>query len=293
MYEFSNAIEQMKPNTGLGKGLSAIFATEEQNTPSLGAIRSEIELRLIDANTAQPRTAFDAEALNELAASIERLGLIQPITVRATDGGRYQIISGERRYRAAKQAGLKAIPAYVRQVGDDQLLEMALVENVQREELDAIEIALSLHRLTSELGLTQEALSLSVGKRRSTVANYLRLLTLTEEVQAAVRSHQISMGHARALVGIASEDRQRELLAQMIKQELSVRAVEALVKSTPKPQLPTPKPQQLTTYATRINEQLGTKGAKVEANERGAGKITLRFGSKRELEELIARIEGK
>lgn len=283
----------MKPNTGLGKGLSAIFATEEQNTPTMGAVSSEIELRLIDANPGQPRTGFDTEALNELAASIGRLGLIQPITVRSIDGGRYQIVSGERRFRAAKQAGLKAIPAYVRQVGDDELLEMALVENVQREELDAIEIALSLHRLTSELGLTQEALSQSVGKRRSTVANYLRLLTLTEEVQAAVRTHSISMGHARALVGVESPERQRELLAQIIKNDWSVRAVEALVKSTPKAQTPKPKAQKLTEYATRLTQHLGAKAVKVEANERGAGTITLRFASKRELDELVARIEGK
>lgn len=283
----------MKPSTGLGKGLSAIFATEEQNTPTLGAVGSEIELKLIDANPGQPRVAFDQEALEELSASIGRLGLIQPITVRSTDGGRFQIISGERRFRAAKQAGLKTIPAYVREVGDDKLLEMALVENVQREELDAIEIALSLHRLTEELGLTQEALSQSVGKRRSTVANYLRLLSLDEEVQAAVRARQISMGHARALVGVDSNERQRELLTQIIKNDLSVRAAEALVQSKPKSVAPRPTSQKLSDYTVRLAEHLGSKGVTVESNERGAGKITLRFASKRELDELVARIEGK
>ena len=284
----------MKPTTGLGKGLSAIFATEEQNTPALGAVSSQIELALVDANPSQPRTAFDAEALAELAASIARLGIIQPITVRATEGGRYQIVSGERRTRAARQAGLKTIPAYVREVGDDELLEMALVENVQREELDAIEIALSLQRLTAELGLTQEALSQSVGKRRSTVANYLRLLTLDEEVQAAVRAGKISMGHARTLVVVEGAERQRELLAEILKRDLSVRAAEALVKGpAPKRSAKAAAKVGLTDYTARLAEHLGTKGVKVESNERGAGKITLRFASKRELDELVARIEGK
>lgn len=283
----------MKP-TGLGKGLSAIFETEDHNTPALGSVSSEVELARIVANPSQPRTSFDEVALDELASSIKRLGVIQPITLRETGGGKYQIISGERRFRASKLAGLTSIPAYVRTVGDEQLLEMALVENIQREELDAIEIALSLSRLTGELGLTQDALSQSVGKRRSTVANYLRLLTLAEEVQAAVRSATITMGHARALAGVESHDKQRELLVKIVKEELSVRATELLVKTAPEKALPVKvKKVAMTDYSSRLQSVLDIKRVVVEANERGVGRITLPFASQRELEAIIAKIENK
>lgn len=283
----------MKP-TGLGKGLSAIFETEEHNTPSLGSVSSEVELKRIEANPSQPRTSFDAQALDELAASIGRLGVIQPITLREVASSKYQIISGERRFRAAKIAGLTSIPAYVRTVGDEQVLEMALVENIQREELDAIEIALSLNRLTSELGLTQEALSQSVGKRRSTVANYLRLLTLAEEVQAAVKGGQITMGHARALASSDDHQMQRELLEKVIKGELSVRETESLV-SNPKTKTEVKQKARkvsLTDYSSRLGAVLDMKKVKVEANERGAGRITLAFGSQAELQRIVDLIEG-
>lgn len=283
----------MKP-TGLGKGLSAIFETEEHNTPSLGSVSSEVELTRIEANPSQPRTSFDAQALDELAASIARLGVIQPITLREVKDGKYQIISGERRFRAAKIAGLTSIPAYVRTVGDEQVLEMALVENIQREELDAIEIALSLNRLTSELGLTQEALSQSVGKRRSTVANYLRLLTLAEEVQAAVKGGLITMGHARALASSDDHQAQREFLEKVIKGELSVRETENLV-SKPKTKVEIKQKARnvsLTDYSSRLGAVLDMKKVKVEANDRGAGRITLSFGSQAELQRIVDMIEG-
>lgn len=283
----------MKP-TGLGKGLSAIFETEEHNTPSLGSVSSEVELTRIEANPSQPRTSFDAQALDELAISITRLGVIQPITLREVASGNYQIISGERRFRAAKIAGLTSIPAYLRTVGDEQVLEMALVENIQREELDAIEIALSLNRLTSELGLTQEALSQSVGKRRSTVANYLRLLTLAEDVQAAVKGGQITMGHARALASSDDHQMQRELLEKVIKGELSVRETENLV-SKPKTKVEIKQKARnisLTDYSSRLGAVLDMKKVKVEANDRGAGRITLSFGSQAELQRIMDMIEG-
>lgn len=282
----------MKP-TGLGKGLSAIFETEGNNTPSMGSKSSEIELVLIEANPNQPRTSFDAEALGELASSIKRLGVIQPITLRAEKSGKYQIISGERRFRAAKLAGLTSIPAYVREVGDEQLLEMALVENIQREELDAIEIALSLKRLTEELGLTQDALSQSVGKRRSTVANYLRLLSLSEDVQAAVRAGKITMGHARALVVVENHDQQRAILDQIISGELSVRATEILVSKPKTDKLPKAKKLTMKDMSSRLMAVLPCKRIKVESNEKGAGKITVSFASAKELEAIISQIEQK
>ncbi|MEF9949968.1 MAG: ParB/RepB/Spo0J family partition protein [Mucinivorans sp.] len=278
---------------GLGKGLSAIFETEDHNTPTLGSVSSEVELSAIDVNPSQPRTSFDSQALEELAASIARLGVIQPITLRQSADGRYQIVSGERRFRASKLAGLTSVPAYIRTVGDEQLLEMALVENIQREELDAIEIALSLSRLVNELGLTQEALSASVGKRRSTVANYLRLLTLDETVQAAVRCGQITMGHARALVGVENHKTQCELLERIVKNELSVRAVEELVREPAKTVPQKAKKIKLTTYSDRLSEVLGTKKIKVEASDRGVGRITLNFTSTAELERIIEKIENK
>lgn len=281
----------MKP-TGLGKGLSAIFETEGQNSRTMGSVSSEIALKRIEANPNQPRTFFDETALVELAESIKRLGVIQPITLRAQSNGQYLIISGERRFRAASMAGLTSIPAYVRTVGDEQLLEMALVENIQREELDAIEIALSLHRLTEELGLTQEALSQSVGKRRSTVANYLRLLTLCEEVQAAVRAGVITMGHARALVVVENHEEQRALLEKIIKGELSVRSTENLIKQ-PKATEPKVKRANLSEFSSRLIQVLPTKRVKVEANEKGMGKITMTFTSRKELEAIISKIEGK
>ncbi|MEG2098663.1 MAG: ParB/RepB/Spo0J family partition protein [Mucinivorans sp.] len=282
----------MKP-TGLGKGLSAIFETEDHNTPTLGSVSSEIELSKIEVNPSQPRTSFDEQALDELAASIARLGVIQPITLRETTGGKYQIVSGERRFRASKLAGLTSVPAYIRTVGDEQLLEMALVENIQREELDAIEIALSLSRLTNELGLTQEVLSASVGKRRSTVANYLRLLTLDETVQAAVKNSSITMGHARALVAVDDHQKQCDLLARVLKSELSVRATEELVKASTKAAQPKMKKIRMTNYSDRLMTVLGTKKIKVEANERGVGRITLNFTSAAELDRIIEKIENK
>lgn len=283
----------MKP-TGLGKGLNAIFETEQHNVAGIeiNTSSAEILLALIDANPSQPRTVFDEQALDELAVSIKRLGVIQPITLRKV-GDRYQIISGERRYRAAVIAGLKKIPAYVRAAGDAELLEMALVENVQREELGAMEIALTMRRLTDELGLTQQALSQSVGQRRSTVANYLRLLTLAPAVQQAVRSGEVTMGHAKLIAAIGVEADQVKLLAKITKSALSVRATEELIakqKST-KPTHKTAKNGQITEYNAKLGNIFGAKSVKVVANERGAGRVTIKFGSEAELQKILEIVE--
>jgi ParB family chromosome partitioning protein len=221
----------------MGKGLAALLKDEQEVTsahdekaPEVVGNIAELDLESIEENPHQPRTLFNQEALEELAASVKELGIIQPITVRKEDGGRFQIISGERRFRAAKLAGLETIPAYVRLADDQSMLEMALVENIQREELDSIEIALSYERLIDECQLTQEAMSERVGKKRSTITNYLRLLKLQPLIQAGLRDKMISMGHARALVNVEEEETQLELYQKAIAREWSVRQTEEAVR---------------------------------------------------------------
>ena len=221
----------------LGKGLSAILASPDTDITSkdisgnyvVGAI-ADIELGKIEANPFQPRDRFDEESLNELAESIASQGIIQPITVRKLGYDKYQLISGERRYKAAKIAGLKRIPCYIRVANDEQMLEMALVENIHRENLNSIEIAISYQRLIEECKLTHEKLSERLGKSRSTITNFLRLLKLPVEVQIAVRDEKISMGHARALINVENEEQVLDILSAIAEEELSVRQVEDLVK---------------------------------------------------------------
>ena len=215
---------------GLGRGLDAIFGSEHLDARLKPMTEmAEISVSAIFPNPTQPRTEFDEEALEELADSIRTLGVIQPITVKRTDDGRYLIISGERRWRAARKAGLESLPAYIREVDDENLHAMALVENIQREDLNAIEIALGMQRLIDECNLTQEALSEKVGKKRSTVSNYMRLLKLPNEVQLALKEGLISMGHAKAIAG-APEELQLRLLKKCIRKGLSVRQIEELVR---------------------------------------------------------------
>jgi len=279
---------------GLGKGLDAIF---QSNSPTSGYTTNksndktvnEVELTKIKPNPAQPRTEFDQEALNELAQSISRLGIIQPITVKENEDN-YTIISGERRFRAAKIAGLTTIPVYIRKVGDQELLEMALVENIQREELNAIEIALTLDRLLKDCNLTQIELSERVGKPRPTIANYVRLLTLPAEVQAAIKSTLISMGHARTIAGVKSYADQIYVLEQILIENLSVRQTEELtqklnqqnnnIKTTKTTKLQPPQ-----TYNNIANEFAAILGSKVAItlNKKGNGKITIKFNSEKEL----------
>jgi ParB family chromosome partitioning protein len=222
----------------LGRGLSALLENAntditnnklEGETKVVGAI-SNIEIAQIETNPFQPRTNFEENALNELAASIKEHGIIQPITVRKLGYDKYQLISGERRFRASQLAGLTNVPAYIRIANDQAMLEMALVENIQRENLDAIEVAISYKRLIDECSLTQEQLSQKVSKQRSTITNYLRLLKLPVEIQLAIRNGDISMGHARALISIENEDKQLDIYNQIVLNNLSVREVEDLAR---------------------------------------------------------------
>lgn len=231
-------------NKGLGRGLDALLSNAGQdsgirhdNSSSPLTSIKEIELSQIIPNPFQPRSEFDRQKLQELADSIKQLGVIQPITVKKISVGRYQIISGERRFRASGIAGLSTIPAYVKEVDEDSMLEMALVENIQREDLDAIDIAISFQRLIDECHLTQEALSPRVGKNRATIANYLRLLKLPPKIQMAIKSGALTMGHAKAILSLDKEDAQLRLAERVVSEGLSVRETEVLVQkpaATPK-----------------------------------------------------------
>lgn len=267
----------MSKKKGLGRGLNALLSDSENEgtlesdlpvvhpTPS-GSI-SEILLSQIEVNPFQPRTHFDKEALQELADSIKVHGIIQPITVRRLSRDQYQLISGERRFQASKLAGLKTIPSYVRSADDQQMLEMSLIENIQRENLNAIEIALSYQRLISECNLNQEQLGDRVGKNRATVTNYLRLLKLPPDIQIAVRDNRISMGHARAIINVENSDQQLYIFSKTLKDDLSVRKVEELVRelsskdnkekeATPEVKQPNREISQL---QSRLSSHFGTR----------------------------------
>src|SRR5918993_1680938 len=231
----------VKKKGGLGRGLNALIEgsydkkVDPQILHEVNTI-AEIRLSQIETNPFQPRTHFDQTALEELAESIKVQGIIQPITVRQLDANTFQLISGERRFQASKLAGLETIPAYIRKADDQQMLEMALIENIQREQLNAIEIALSYQRLLSECNLKQEELGDRVGKKRTTVTNYLRLLKLPPDIQIGLRDNQISMGHARALINIDNVDLQLQVFNRIIAEELSVRKVEEIVRQINNPE---------------------------------------------------------
>lgn len=284
---------------GLGRGLEAIFEMEKVNLPEKNKKRSlmdEVELSKVRPNPRQPRTSFEEEALEELAESIRTLGVIQPITVKKEDDGTFLIISGERRYRAAQRAGLTTIPAYVRDVDDQTLLEMALVENIQRQDLNAVDIALSLQRLVEECNLTQDGLAGRVGKKRSTVTNYLRLLRLPAEVQLAVREELISMGHARALVAVESEEDQISLLKKIVKNHLSVRQTEDLVQKLGKERKAkkNTEDEEYPEEYTRLVEQLErffNPNIGIRRNAKGGGKITIDFQSDDEIRTFLEKLD--
>lgn len=285
----------MKKHTGLGRGLGAILEAENyiDELPAVSRME-ELEVESIRPNPKQPRTEFDDDALEELADSISTLGLIQPITVRREPDGKYIIISGERRWRASKLAGRKTIPAYIREADDKELHEMALVENIQRQDLNAMEIAISLQRLIDECGVTQETVAQRVGKKRSTVANYLRLMQMCPEVQAALKAGQITMGHAKAIAG-APEELQPSLVKKIIKKELSVRATEQLVKklSTVKPAAEEVEEEFPEIY-TRAVEQLSRlvgENIKIKRSGDGGGKIIIGFSGDGEINALVERLE--
>lgn len=264
-----------------------------------GAGINEIELSRIVANPFQPRTNFDEETLKELAESIKEIGLIQPITLRKIADDKYQIIAGERRFRAAQMAGLETIPAYIRKAKDEAMLEMALVENIQREDLDAIEIALSYQRLLEELEFTQEELSSRVGKKRSTIANYLRLLKLPAVIQKGLIEKQISMGHARAIINIEDSEIQTMIYSQIVKMGLSVRRVEEIVrnlnnKDTKEKQDDEKKkfPQEYQGIKKQLDKIFSSK-VDFLMNNSGKGKIVIPFKSHADLDRIVKIIENQ
>lgn len=304
----------MKPNkTGLGRGLDALISMDDTTTSREFAPSSinEVEIDLIHANPSQPRHDFDQQALEELAASIGHIGIIQPITLRQEEDGTYMIVAGERRYRAAQIAGLETIPAYIRKVSDNDVMEMALIENIQREDLNAIEVALAYQQLQARYECTQEELSTRVGKSRATVANFMRLLKLPAEVQLALKEKKLSMGHARAILPIEEPEQQVKLFHLIVAQDLSVRKVEAMVKDylegrildfgdeapsakpgkTPKQSMFAQSTEILEAMQNHLSQMFSTK-VKMSCNEKGQGKITIPFKTDEDLQNILALLDS-
>jgi len=289
----------------LGRGMGALLEIDEVTTSGSSSV-GEIEIEKIERNPHQPRTHFDEEALEELAASIKAVGVIQPITVRKMENGYYQIIAGERRFRASKKAGLAKIPAYIKTAEDENVMKMALVENIQREDLNAIEEALGYQRLVDEYKLTQVQLSDLVGKKRATVANYLRLLKLPAEIQLGITSHKIDMGHARALINVEDPTLQLDIYKQILAQDLTVRKVEELVRKLNDKSAGADETAQtgektdendeaLAEYEslkTRLSSIFQTK-VEFTRNNKGKGKIVIPFSSDKELDLLINMLDKK
>jgi len=286
----------------LGRGLDAILQSPETDITSkdisgnyvVGAI-ANLDINKIEANPFQPRDHFDQEHLEELASSIKKQGIIQPITVRKMGYEKYQLISGERRLRAAKLAGIKEIPSYIRVANDEQMLEMALIENIHRKDLNAIEIAISYQRLIEECQLTHEKLSDRISKNRSTITNYLRLLKLPAEVQLALRDNKISMGHARAIINIIDQETQIRILKKIIAHDLSVRQVEGLVRkmstepSEGKPEAAT-LPQYFRDSATQLKDKFDT-GVNIRRNNNGKGQIVISFESDQDFSRILGLLD--
>ena len=281
----------------LGRGLSAllketssdIVSASDKNADKLVGNIIEIELSSIEVNPFQPRTYFDEEALHELANSIKELGVIQPITVRKLEGNKFQLVSGERRFRASKLIGNTTVPAYIRIANDQEMLEMALVENIQRKNLDPIEVALSYQRLIDEIQLTQEKLSVRVGKKRSTVTNYLRLLKLDPIIQTGMRDGFISMGHGRALINVDSSENQLTIYSKIVKDKLSVRQTEELVKLLKEGSAPSKRKKQLPIFIKEsmvdLNTFFGNKVG-ISINTKGKGKLTIPFNSEEDFNRI-------
>ena len=296
------AKEQKKRRNALGKGLSALL--QDSDTPSLetkdyqipGNV-SEIPISSIETNPYQPRTHFDLVALEELSESIKVQGIIQPITVRKLNDTSYQLISGERRLQASKLAGLETIPAYIRTANDEQMLEMALIENIQREDLNPIEISLAYKRMIEELSLKQEDLGDKVGKKRATVTNYLRLLKLPPEIQIGLRDQKIGMGHAKALLGVENADQQLALFHEIIDQELSVRKIEELARNLQgkKKQKSRSSESGKSIFLKKIEGDLEEKfGNRVVLSQKqtGKGEIKIDFDSTEDLNRILEILNG-
>ena len=296
----------------LGRGLGALLPSEDiqsatdTNADKLIGNVLELPLDQITENPYQPRTVFNEEALNELASSIKELGVIQPITVRKVDTQKYELISGERRWRASKIAGLTTIPAFIRIANDEESLMMALVENIQRQDLDPIEVALSYNRMIEELNLTQEQMSERVGKKRSTITNYLRLLKLDPIIQTGIRDGFISMGHGRALINIEEREEQLEVYNRIIAQDLSLRDTEQAVQQLKNPQkvaVITPKQEKEDTFSSELppyikenieglRERLG-KGVVVKIDKTGKGKLEIPFKTEEEFNRIQKILYGE
>jgi len=289
----------------LGRGLSALLKDPENDIKSVTDKNAdkvvgniiELEIESIEINPFQPRSNFNEDSLRELASSIKELGVIQPITVRKLDFNKYQLISGERRLRASTLVGLTTVPAYIRIANDNESLIMALVENIQRHDLDPIEIALSYQRLIDEIQLTQEQMSERVGKKRSTIANYLRLLKLDPIIQTGIRDGFISMGHGRAIINIENQDIQTDIYQKIVSQNLSVRDTEALVKNYQESLKPKPATKAKTTsfeieetQKSAFNSYFGTK-VDVKLAGNGKGKITIPFHSEEDFNRIIKLIK--
>ena len=290
----------------LGKGLSALLKNPDTDITSAESIKnstkivgsiSELPLEQIEVNPFQPRTDFDEDALQELAISIKELGVIQPITVRKLGYDKFQLISGERRFRATQIAGLNSIPVYIRIANDQEMLEMALVENIQREQLNPVEVALSYQRLIDECKLTQEKMSERVGKKRSTITNYLRLLKLPAEILSALKKEDISMGHARALINVNNTETQLNIFRDAVSNKFTVREIEQIVKDfgntnytktsrNRTKSIPTFEHQKI---SNDLSHSLG-KEVKLKVLKSGKGKVEIKFNSAEELDEIIKKI---
>ena len=294
-----------KKYPSLGRGLDALISTDTVKTEGSSSI-SEIAISLIKANPNQPRREFDAEALQELADSIKEIGIIQPITLRKMDDGTYQIIAGERRFRASQLAGLTAVPAYIRTADDENVMEMALIENIQREDLNSLEIALAYQQLLEQYGLTQERLSERVGKKRTTIANYLRLLKLPALIQVALKNKEIDMGHARALLALDDPKTQIRIFNEIQAHGYSVRKVEEIVKALASGQSVESNGKKIHPTGSKLSEEYvmlqkhlcGFFGSKVQLSctSKGKGKISIPFNNEEDLErimEILDSLKGK
>lgn len=281
----------------LGRGLSALLQdspAHDKNADKLVGSIIEIELSKIEVNPYQPRTYFDEEALKELANSIKELGVIQPITVRKLPDNSFQLVSGERRFRASKLVGNTSIPAYIRIANDQEMLEMALVENIQRKNLDPIEVALSYQRLIEEIALTQEELSTRVGKKRSTVTNYLRLLKLDPILQTGIRDGFISMGHGRAMINIENTEDQLHIYEKILREKLSVRQTEDLVKALKGETKTKPKKKSIPTFVKNNTKKFNAffgHPVDIKVNANGKGKITIPFHSEEDFNRIKKLLE--
>ncbi|MDZ7737654.1 MAG: ParB/RepB/Spo0J family partition protein [Bacteroidales bacterium] len=289
----------MTKKKALGRGLGALMDdAEREKLEEKVEANLEINIDDIELNPFQPRTSFDKQALDELAASISKLGIVQPLTVRELPGNKYQLIAGERRLKAAKLAGLISVPAYLRTADDQAMLELALVENIQREDLDAIEIAISYNRLIEECDLTQEKMSERVGKQRSTVTNYLRLLKLPAEIQLGIKNKQLTMGHARTLINIEDPGQRIKVYYRIIDEGLSVRRTEELVRKLQINKLKDPdknkKKKQLNEDFRNLSGHLSEvfkSDVQFRINEKGSGKIVIQFDNNEQMERILELLD--